>query len=433
MKEVKEYLESLKLDSVILGCSSGPDSMALLDILYKMNINVICAHVNHNIRKESKEEYEFLEKYTKERKITFEGITFDKGKHSEEYYRKKRYDFYKDLASKYNTKYIITAHHGDDLIETILMRISRGSNLKGYAGFKKYYEEKGYIFLKPLIYVTKDDILKYNKEHNVPYYIDETNNTDLYTRNRYRINILPKLKEENNNVNKSYLSFSEELFEISDYLQKEAYKELNNNYNGKYIDLNKFNKVDKVIKKQELSIILSDIYGDNINKVNKGHIDKILTKIDDGDNFELTLPLSYVCKREYDKLYIGTKEESIDYKIILKEETILPNGNVIKMVEESESNDNNNIRLNSKDIKLPLYVRNRKDGDKIAVKNLNGYKKIKSIFIDEKIDESKRNEIPLVVDRKDNILWIPGIKKSKFDVNKDKKYDIILKYERKEK
>lgn len=432
MKEVKDYLESLNLDLVILGCSSGPDSMALLDILYKMNINIVCAHVNHNIRKESKEEYEFLEKYTKERNIIFEGITFEKGNHSEDYYRKKRYDFYKSLSKKYNTKFIMTAHHGDDLIETILMRISRGANLKGYAGFKKYYEEKGYIYIKPLIYVTKKDILKYNKENKIPYYIDETNNLDIYTRNRYRNNVLPKLKEENESINKSYLNYSEELFEISDYLQKEASKELEKNYNGEYLDLVKFNKLDRVIKKQELSIILSHIYGDNINKVNKGHVDKILEKLNENNNFELSLPLNYICKREYDKLYIGEKKEISNYKILLEDETILPNNNIIRIVKESETNDNNIIRLNKKDIKLPLYIRNRRDGDKIAVKNLNGFKKVKSIFIDEKIEESRRNEIPILVDCEDNILWIAGIKKSKFDINKDKKCDIILKYERKE-
>ena len=137
MNEVRKFLNTLKIDNyVILGCSGGPDSMALLDVLIKMNIKIVCAHVNHNIRKESITEYEYLEKFAKDNNIIFEGITLEKGNHSENYYRKKRYDFYKNLAKKYNTKYIMTAHHGDDLIETILMRISRGTNLKGYAGFK---------------------------------------------------------------------------------------------------------------------------------------------------------------------------------------------------------------------------------------------------------------------------------------------------------
>lgn len=434
MNEVRKFLNSLKIDNyVILGCSGGPDSMALLDVLIKMNIKVVCAHVNHNIRKESITEYEYLEKFAKDNNIIFEGITLEKGNHSENYYRKKRYDFYKNLAKKYNTKYIMTAHHGDDLIETILMRISRGTNLKGYAGFKGYYEEKGFVFIKPLLYTDKEEILNYNEKNKICYFVDKTNESSVYTRNRYRKNILPKLKEENKDINKSFLSFSKELFEVSDYLVQEGEKALNDNYNDDYINLEKFNKLDKVIQKQELNIIFSNIYGDNIDKISKIHIDKILEKIKDGKNFELTLPLNYLCKREYDKLYIITKKETSDYKIEITDETYLPNGDVIRLVESSELSDNYIIRLNKNDIKLPLYIRNRKTGDKIAVKNLNGYKKVKAIFIDEKIGETKRKEIPLLVDSDERILWIPGIKKSKFDINKDKKCDIILKYERKEK
>ena len=75
-----------------------------------------------------------------------------------------------------------------------------------------------------------------------------------------------------------------------------------------------------------------------------------------------------------------------------------------------------------------MYVRNRRDGDYIEVLNLNGKKKVKDIFIDSKIDNKLRDSYPIVVDSDDNIIWIPGIKKSKYDGLKAGKYDIILKY-----
>ena len=81
---------------------------------------------------------------------------------------------------------------------------------------------------------------------------------------------------------------------------------------------------------------------------------------------------------------------------------------------------------NSKNISLPLYLRNKKNGDTIEVKGLNGKKKIKDIFIDAKIPPDKRENYPLLVDSNDNILWIPFIKKSKYNVKKDEFYDIIL-------
>ena len=86
------------------------------------------------------------------------------------------------------------------------------------------------------------------------------------------------------------------------------------------------------------------------------------------------------------------------------------------------------IRLNSQEISLPLKVRFKKDQDRMAVKNLKGHKKLKEIFIDEKVPLSKRNQYPIVVDNKNTILWVPGLKKSKFDKNKDEFYDIIYKY-----
>ena len=88
--------------------------------------------------------------------------------------------------------------------------------------------------------------------------------------------------------------------------------------------------------------------------------------------------------------------------------------------------------MNSEDIKLPLYVRNKEDGDYIEVLGLNGKKKIKDIFIDEKVDIEKRKSYPVVVDSDNKIVWLPGLKKSKYDTLKSKNYDIILWYSDKE-
>ena len=129
--------------SVVVACSGGPDSMALLDVILKLrdkrNINIICAHVNHKLRIESEQEKVDVENFCKNNKIIFEYMEitkYDKDNfHAQA--RNIRYDFFDKLMKKYNAKYLFTAHHGDDLIETILMRISRGSTVKGYSGFGK--------------------------------------------------------------------------------------------------------------------------------------------------------------------------------------------------------------------------------------------------------------------------------------------------------
>ena len=98
---------------------------------------------------------------------------------------------------------------------------------------------------------------------------------------------------------------------------------------------------------------------------------------------------------------------------------------------DTKDSSNYTIRLNSKEVSLPLYFRYRKDGDKMAVKNLNGSKKVKDILIDSKVALNVRDNLPILVDSNDLVLWIPGIKKSQFDKDKDDFCDIIIKCERK--
>ena len=187
-------------DIIIIGCSSGPDSMALTDMLLKIrekySLFLVLAHVNHNLRHESMEEEAFLQQYCIDNKIIFEKMMIDKygddNFHNEA--RLIRYNFFEGLVEKYNANYLMTAHHGDDLVETVLMRLVRGSNLNGYSGFKEIVDKGKYKIARPLIYYTKDELRKYVKENNVTFYDDSSNSNDKYTRNRYRKYILPFLK-----------------------------------------------------------------------------------------------------------------------------------------------------------------------------------------------------------------------------------------------
>ena len=166
MLETINYLERLLKpgDSVVIGLSGGKDSMCLLDLLMKLNkkITIIAAHINHNIREESNEEAKIIEKYCKEKNVIFETIKFQKKSNNKDFneseLREKRYDYFEKIINKYQAKYLFTAHHGDDLIETILMRITRGSDIKGYSGFDLVTPKCGYQIIKPLIYTTKEEI-----------------------------------------------------------------------------------------------------------------------------------------------------------------------------------------------------------------------------------------------------------------------------------
>ncbi len=420
---------------IIVGTSAGPDSMALLHYL-KNNTNnqIICCHINHNVRKESKIEEDYLKKYCQDNNIIFETTTIKKYNENnfENEARKKRYTFYKKIIDKYKAKYLFLAHHGDDLIETIIMKIIRGSNIEGYAGIKKISKKDNYYIIRPFLEYTKNDLINYNKQHNITYFIDKSNYNTKYTRNRIRNNLLPILKEENPNIHINFLKYSNTLLEYNNFINKEVNFLIKKIYIKNKLSLKHFTDLDPFIQKNILYKILNNYYQNQDNIITEEHINNILKIINNPKpNLTINLPKNTTCIKEYNTLYLKKIKDNNNYKMKLKESTIIDN-HIIKKINNSIKDGNDICRLNYKDIELPLYIRNRKKGDYIELKGTNGKKKIKDIFIDKKIPISIRNKYPILVDNNDKILWIPNIKKSKFNIPKDKLCDIILKYCEKE-
>ena len=330
----------------------------------------------------------------------------------------------------YGAKYLMTAHQGDDLIETILMRIVRGSTLKGYSGFSRIVDKGTYKIVRPLITVTKDEIMEFDKANGIKYAIDQSNNEDHYTRNRYRHTVLPFLKHEDPKVHKKFLKYSEILLEYSDYVDKEANKVFNKVFINGNLDIDKFNELDNIIQTKIIYTILEKIYGDDLLIIGAVHVELIFDLIKSNkSNSIVHLPNNVIVIKSYNELSFSfDDDESSEYEIEIDDRVNWPNGKIIEIVDESIDTSNYTIRLSSNEVKLPLYVRNRKDGDRIEVKGLNGTKKVKSIFIDEKIKISDRDSWPVVWDATDKIVWIPGLKKSKLDKKITEEYDIVMKY-----
>ncbi len=420
-------------ETLITATSGGPDSMALLSLLIKLSktkkITIICAHVNHNLRKESQEEAIMVEKYANENNLIFEKMEINHYKgNTENYARTQRYNFFEKLIKKYNATYLLTAHHGDDLTETILMRIVRGSSLKGYSGFQEITDKETYKIYRPLITKTKDELLNYVKTNNIPYAVDKTNFSEEYTRNRYRLNILPILKKENKSVHLKFLKFSETLKLYDDHINKEANEKLNKVYQNNNLNLKLFENEDELIKRKILYQILNNLYYKNISLITDNHVELILNIIESSrPNLKINLPSKVLVIKNYQNLYFTQNTEIKPYSFTFEDKVILPNDKIL-IKEETEDTSNYTIRLNSKELSLPLIVRTRQNGDKMEIKNLNGHKKIKDIFINEKISETARNSWPILTDQNNQIIWLPGLKKSKFDKQKHENYDIIIRY-----
>jgi tRNA(Ile)-lysidine synthase len=423
-------------DTVVVGVSGGPDSMALLHLMSQIkkeiDIFIVCAHVNHNVRKESDKEKIFIEKYCDNNQIIFESMKIedygDDNFHNEA--RTKRYNYFGNIVKRFGAKYLLTAHHADDLMETILMRIARGSTLRGYSGFSKVLDMGSYMILRPLISITKKDILEYNKNNKIEYVEDSSNKKDKYTRNRYRKYVLPFLKEEDKNIHEKFIKFSNTLIEYNNFIDKQMKNVIKDVYKQNILNLEKFMTHDKLIRMKIIYYMLEQVYQDDLMLIYDSHADLISNLIESKKpNAYIYLPNNIKVVKSYQNLsFIKEELEYADYEIEILNYVNLPNGRNIEVLGKEELTTNDVCRLNSKDIHLPLYVRSRKIGDKMEVKGLLGKKKLKDIFIDSKIPAFDRDMWPVVVDSENNVVWLPGLKKSKFDKEKNESYDIILKY-----
>lgn len=441
MEESYDYLmNDLKIkygDTVVAGVSGGPDSMALLSLLIQvkkaLDIEIVCAHVNHNTGRPGQfEEQKFVEKYCRNHNVIFETMTIedygDDNFHNEAH--TKRYNYFSGLIKKYNAKYLFTAHHGDDLIETILMRIVRGSTLRGYSGFSKEIDKGSYKIVRPLMNLTKDEILAYDKKNKIPYALDSSNQKDVYTRNRFRKYIVPEFKKEDKNVHNKFYKFSKTLLEYNEYIDKEVARKIKTIYVDEVLNVEKFIKEDKVIQMKIIYYILEHIYQDDLMLVTDRHAEILCEVINSKRaNVKVHLPNNVQAIKSYNTLVLANLEQKKnEYEIEINKFVNLPNGKNIEVVDKSDATDNYICRLSKEDVVLPLHVRTRKDGDKMAVKGMIGNKKVNDIFINEKISMNDRDLWPVVVDNEENIVWLPGLKKSKFDKQKEENYDIILRY-----
>lgn len=423
-------------DVIIVGCSSGPDSMALMDMLLvireKYSLRLVCAHVNHNVRAESKLEEEYLREYCLENHLSFEAMKIEKygDDNFENEARNIRYHYFEELVHKYHANYLMTAHHGDDLIETILMRMVRGSNLSGYAGFKKCVDMGSYYLVRPLIGFTKEELIAYDIKYDIKYFNDCSNKMNVYTRNRYRKKVLPFLKEEEPNVHHKFLKFSEILQEVSLFVNKERSKVLKKVIKNGKIVIQSFLEVDLFLQKEILYYLMQEFYQDDLILINDRHIELAFNVIRSKKaNMVIDLPNGVLAVKSYDCFYLKREMDELTcYEIELSEYAKLPNGHCIKRLDSTSENSNSICKLSSDEVVLPLVVRTRKLGDKIHLKGIDGSKKVKDIFIDCKVPLDDRDLWPIVEDGLGRIVWIPGLKKSKFDKKKSEKYDIILKY-----
>lgn len=243
-------------EKIIIWCSTWPDSMYLLYKILETSFakNVVACYFNHNLREESKQEEKFLENLWKEKWFQVEIASapmkeiwenFYKSISLEEVCRQKRYEFFNAILNIYNSDKILLAHHLDDKIETFFFNLARGSKITWLVNM----QEKSWAILRPLLNITKDEILDYLHKNNLGYKIDKTNFENDYTRNKLRNLILPNFSEINQNYKKNISSFMEYLAEIKENIDEEI-KNFLSKYDWKYFLIDDFLNLSDFMQKE---------------------------------------------------------------------------------------------------------------------------------------------------------------------------------------
>lgn len=260
MEKIENFLQSYysHTDKIILACSAWPDSMYLLYQILKTPYkdNLVVCYFNHKLRPEADEEEKFLEDLWKKLWFQVEIWYADiraiqekiPSKSFEELAREKRYAFFNAILNIYNSKYILTAHHLDDKIETFLFNLVRWSKITGLINMTK----KSWAIIRPLLDITKDDILSYLNKNNLKYFLDKTNYDIEITRNYLRHEIVPKLWKINSNFKENINNFMNYLEWVKEHIDEEV-KIFLLEYNYFYIDL--FNSKSVFLQKEIIRYI----------------------------------------------------------------------------------------------------------------------------------------------------------------------------------
>ncbi|MBS4175756.1 tRNA lysidine(34) synthetase TilS [Bacillus sp. FJAT-49736] len=442
--KVAEFIKKHELlkkgDALLIGVSGGPDSLALADFLSRKkeyySISITVAHVDHMLRgEESYNDLKFVQEFCRDRgihiatgQININELAHTEGKGIEETARKYRYLFFEKTMEKYKLNKLVLGHHGDDQVETIMMRLTRGSSGKGRAGIPLRRKLEYGELIRPFLCITKEEIEEYCHFYELSPRRDPSNQSEEYTRNRFRRRVLPFLKKENGHVHEHFQRFSEEILEDESFLQELTVREMNKVWNKTdeeiSIHIGSFSTMPLPLQRRGIQLILNYLYKENPGTFTAVHMEAILKLLKNPHqpSGKLHLPLGLKVTRSYEtcRFLFEKQEENVPYEFRINDGDIvnLPNGFMIHMIkgkhpEKNQGNDTICIEVN--DIELPLVVRTKRIGDRMKVKGLNGTKKVKDIFIDKKVPIDEREKWPIVTDRKGNILWLPQLKKSCYD------------------
>ena len=423
VKEVIERFGMLKKgDGVVAAVSGGCDSAVLLHILCSLSteleLKVLCAHINHNLRGEESDRDELFvrelcRKYGIEiRVLSANVVEYAAERHlsTEEAGRKLRYGFFEHCANELgeNAK-IATAHSLSDCAETYIFNSARGAALSGVCGIPPV---RGRI-IRPIIEFSREQIEAYAFEHGLEYVTDSTNLTDEYTRNKIRHGAIPVMKEINPGFEKAFLRLLKNLADARDFIDSEAKTLLEKAKVPEGYLAEEISKAHPAVKNRAAAMLLEE-FGFSFDYERTL---RIAEKISAGDFKEelsrgkYLLSKNGIIKKESEKIkkpkisekafdegiFELSDEKSLEIRLLQGE----PGENSYKVYNYFLKETFDFDKICGKAV-----IRSRMEGDKADIHG--GTKTLKKLFIEEKIPAEERDSVAVIADEK-GILWVEGL------------------------
>ncbi|MGJ9460212.1 tRNA lysidine(34) synthetase TilS [Oceanobacillus sp. CF4.6] len=440
--------------TVLVGVSGGPDSMALLHFLSTLKnewgLTLIAVSVDHQLRgADSLADLQYVKTICDEWNIEFKGASLDvfaykekHGKSTELAARELRYRFFEEQMEIFQADFLALGHHGDDQVETMLMKLARTASSSSFSGIPVKREFSSGYLVRPFLCLTKGMLEEYCNAHQIKPRIDLTNFDTAYTRNFFRNKILPLIKEKNSNIHRTVQHLSETISEDEEFLRKEAEKiveelvDFDAGNNMASFQINLFKNRYQTLQRRAFHLILNYLYEVLPKDLSYVHEEQFFDLIQrEAGNARLDFPSALKLEKSYGlmKFYFSNHEEAPDlsyhYTLDIPGTLELPNGSIIAAnfaQKNTLQQGHLSYLFSAEQVNLPLHIRTRKPGDRMSWKGLNGSKKLKDIFIDAKIPLSDREKWPLVCDDSGEILWLIGLKKGQTKLTREQGTTIQL-------
>ncbi len=409
----------------LLAISGGIDSMVLLDLFQKNNdlLNFSVAHINHNYHSESKamEDNVKVECKKKQFRLIVKSLESTKiTSNIESQLRKLRYNKLEEIRSEINADYIVTAHHADDQVETILMKILNSSGLDGLQGVRKINQN----IIRPLYNISKKEIIDYAAQKRLRFVNDPTNLDTIFTRNFLRKNVIPELKKIKNDVHIPFIDFTNRIEDVQDLILFNV----QNFYNSDCYEIN--DEIIEIDKEKFFNLpflVQLRIFSDACLKKNNSFSKTDIRELKDLFRKNQTGSIKQLNKKNIfiDKssifIYKNLNNEIFN-EVEAGKELKTPDFTFSWNFQDSPMNfnDNNQIEyIDASKVKNNLVIRSVRDNDIFLPLGMRGKKKVDKFLKDKNLSMIKRKE-SLVVCNQDEIIWVAGYQLSdKYKIHKD--------------